>query len=282
MKLKYFTTLICMISILKTTAQNGFSLELNTKTVPTEQITKNETGIGLTFYKNTDAKNKITNSLSYKNTGLNYNLDNYYSSTNKTNFNRIENKLELSHQFNEKIALNFEFTTVAGFENSLGFSDVNFFGGTAIQYTYNEKSNISLGVKRMSIFGKAQILPVIAFNSQLNTNTAVTIGFPNSNIRYSNNKRNTFSLTNTFEGEYYRLDNTKTISPNLSADTMSFSQMTTALEYERNVDHNWYMNFQAGYGFNKNYRLSDNRGTTKFNFDANDGYLFSIGIKYKQ
>ena len=58
--------------------------------------------------------------------------------------------------------------------------------------------------------------------------------------------------------------------------------MTTALEYERNVDKNWFLSFQGGYQFNKKYRLTDNRGTTKFNFDANDGTLFNIGIKYKQ
>lgn len=281
MKLKYFTTLFFMISILKITAQSGYSLELNVKTIPTEEITKNETGIGFSFYKNLDSKNKITNTISYKNSILKFNLDNYYSTDNKTNYNRIENNLEFQHQLNEKLNLDFEFKTVAGFENSLQFSDVDFFGGAGIHYSYSRKSNIHLGVKRTTLFGKAEVLPSISFHSQLNTNTAIEIGFPNSSISYANNDRNHFRITNAFDGEFYKLDQTKAISPNLSASKMSFSQMTTALEYERNVDGNWFMSFQGGYQFNKKYRLTDNRGTIQFNFDANDGYLFNIGIKYK-
>lgn len=270
-----------MISILKLTAQSGYSLELNVKTIPTEEITKNETGIGFSFYKNLDSENKITNTISYKNSGLKFNLDNYYLADNKNNYNRIENNLEFQHQLNEKLSLDFEFRTVAGFENNLGFTDLDFFGGAGIHYSYSKKSNIYLGVKRTTLFGKAEVLPAIALNSKLNAKTDLTLGFPYSKIQYSNNQRNIFNLTNTFDGEYYQLDQAKTISANLSASRMSFSQMTTALEYERNIDGNWFMSFQGGYQFNKKYTLTDNRGTTKFNFEANDGYLFNIGIKYK-
>lgn len=282
MKLKYFTSLICMISILKTTAQSGYSLELNIKTVPTESITKNETGVGFSFYDNWNTKNKISNTISYKNTGLNFDLDDYYSSDTNYRLNRIENNLELSHKFNKKISLDLELKTVAAFENNFGISDVSLFGGAEMRYSFNEKNSLQLGVKRMSVFGKAVVLPTLAFYSQLNPDTYIEIGFPNSAIHYSNNERNHFSLTNSFDGEYYKLDQNKKIESNLTASKISFSQMTTAFEYERNVDKNWFLSFQGGYQFNKKYRLTDNRGTTKFNFDANDGTLFNIGIKYKQ
>lgn len=281
MKLKYFTTLIFMVSILKITAQSGYSVELNIKTIPTEEITKNETGTGFSFYDNLDSKNKITNSISYKNSGLKTNLDNYYSEENKKNYNSITNNFELVHKINEKINWDIEFKTVAAFEKSLGFNDVYLLGGAGIQYSFNNQNNIHLGVKRMTVFGKAEVLPTISFHSQLNTTTAIEIGFPNSCISYSNNDRNSFCITNDFDGEFYKLDQPKVISPDLSASKMSFSQMTTALEYERNVDKNWFMSFQGGYQFNKKYILTNNRGTTQFNFDANDGYLFNIGIKYK-
>jgi len=282
MKLKYFTSLICMIPILKTTAQSGYSLELNIKTIPTESITKNETGVGFSFYDNWNTKNKISNTISYKNTGLNFDLDDYYSSDTNYRLNRIENNLELNHKFNKKISLDLEFKTVAAFENNFGISNVSLFGGAEMHYSFNEKNSLQLGVKRMSVFGKAVVLPTLAFYSQLNPDTYIEIGFPNSAIHYSNNERNHFSLTNSFDGEYYKLDQNKKIESNLTASKISFSQMTTAFEYERNVDKNWFLSFQGGYQFNKKYRLTDNRGTTKFNFDANDGTLFNIGIKYKQ
>ena len=282
MKLNYFTIFLFMISILKITAQSGYSLELNVKTIPTKELTKNETGIGLSFYKNVDSKNKITNSVSYKSVGFNYNSNNYYSTNNSNSYNNVENNLELTHQMNSKIDLDFKFKTVTAFENNLSFSNVRLLGGAGIKYSFNENKTISLGVERMTVFGKAEVLPSIAFYSKLNANTTIEIGFPNSSIHYSNNERNVFSLTNTFDGEYYKLDQAKTISTNLSASTMRFSQMTTALEYERNIDSNWFMSFRGGYDFNKKYTLTDDRGTTKFNFNANDGYLFNIGIKYKQ
>lgn len=282
MKLKYFTTLIFMISILKISAQSGYSLELNLKTIPTKEITKNETGIGFSYHENLDSKNKISNSLSYKNTSLNYNLTNYYSENNNNKYNRIENNFELVHQINNKMDWNFEFKTIAAFEKSLVFSDFTILGGTGIKYAFNENNSLHLGVKRMTVFGKAEVLPTVAFYSKLSTNTAIEIGFPNSSISYSNNERNALRLTNTFSGEYYNLDQAKAINSNLSATKMSFSQMTTALEYERNIDHNWFMSFQGGYDFNKKYTLTNDRGTTQFNFNANDGYLFNIGIKYKQ
>lgn len=282
MKLKYFTTLIFMVSILKISAQSGYSLELNLKTIPTKEITKNESGIGFSFHEDLDSKNKITNSLSYKNTSLNYKLTNYYSENNNNKYNRIENNFELVHQINAKIEWDFEFKTVAAFEKKLGISDITILGGTGIKYVFNNNNSIYLGVKRMTVFGKAEVLPTLAFYSKLNTNTAIEIGFPNSSISYSNNERNAFRLTNTFNGEYYNLDQAKAINMNLSATKMSFSQMTTALEYERNIDSNWFMSFQGGYDFNKKYTLTNDRGTTQFNFNANDGYLFNIGIKYKQ
>lgn len=57
--------------------------------------------------------------------------------------------------------------------------------------------------------------------------------------------------------------------------------MASTLEYERNMDGNWFMGFKGGYGFNRNYSLTDTKGNSKFNFDSDNGYIFSIGIKYK-
>ena len=58
--------------------------------------------------------------------------------------------------------------------------------------------------------------------------------------------------------------------------------MTSAFEYERNVDKNWFLNFKAGYDFNKKYRLNDSEDQTVYNFNTGNGSIFGIGIKYKQ
>lgn len=271
-----------MISILKITAQSGYSIELNTKTIPTEEITKNETSIGFVITENLNTKNKITNRINYKNTGLKYNLDDFYSAENKFNLNRIDNLFKLKHELSSKTALELEVETVLGFEKNIGFTNTSLFGGVNFFYSINPKNNIQIGLKRLSIFGNANIYPTLSFIGQLNEKISFELGFPNTKINYSNNSRNNFSVSNTFEGEFYKLDENKIISPNLSAERISFSQMSTAFEYERNVDQNWFMNFQGGYQFNKKYVLTNSSGTTMFNFNANDGYVFKIGIKYKQ
>ena len=57
--------------------------------------------------------------------------------------------------------------------------------------------------------------------------------------------------------------------------------MTSALEYERNMDTNWFVSLKGGYNFNKNYTLKNNNEVPTFDFNINNGYLFNIGIKYK-
>ncbi|MNR51378.1 hypothetical protein D3C85_1710460 [compost metagenome] len=58
--------------------------------------------------------------------------------------------------------------------------------------------------------------------------------------------------------------------------------MTSAVEYERNVDRNWFLNFKAGYDFNKKYILIDNDNHEVYDFNTGNGYILGIGIKYKQ
>ena len=58
--------------------------------------------------------------------------------------------------------------------------------------------------------------------------------------------------------------------------------MTSAFEYERNVDKNWFLNFKAGYDFNKKYNLIDNDNHKVYDFNTGNGYVLGIGIKYKQ
>jgi hypothetical protein len=270
-----------MISILNASAQNGYSLELNIKTAPTAKITKNETNMAISFFKNIDSNNKITNTLEYKRISINYNPESYFVKNSTESFNSLENHFELLHQINNTINLNFEIKTIAGFESSLGFSDITFLGGISIDYKLNEENKFNLGVKRMTLFVKPEILPTFSFYHKFSPSLSIKLGFPNSSVSFSNNERNLFRLTNSFNGNFYNLDNQKIIDANNNASRISFSQMTSVLEYERNIDSNWYMNIRGGYDFNKKYIITDKSGETKSDLENKNGYIFNIGIKYK-
>lgn len=281
MRIKTLANLLFMIPILNASAQSGYSLELHIKTQPTEKITVNETGIGVTFFKNVDSKNKITNTFKYKNISVNYSLENYDLQNSLNQFTGFENNFEFSHQLTGNTKLNLEINPTVNFESNLGISDVSILGGLEVYHSFNKSNTIRIGVKRMTLFGKPEILPTFSFHHQINPDSFVDVGFPNSTISYSNNARNNFSLTNSFSGNFYNLDKPRVLNDLNAGTKVSFSQMTSALEYERNMDSNWFVSLKGGYEFYKKYNLTNNTGDSKFDFNSTNGYIFNIGIKYK-
>lgn len=281
MTIKTITKLLFMLSVLNVSAQSGYTVEMNIKNEATKSITTNETEGKITIFKNIDTKNKITNSFRYNKLGVSYPLENYDLQDNLRLFNSFENDFEMAHQLNSKTTVNLEIKPTVNFEKDLGISDVSLLGGIEVAYAYNPKNTIRAGIKRTTVLGKPETLPTLSFTHKLNEKTFMTLGFPDSQISYSNNSRNTFLLKNSFEGNLYRLDAPQTIDSYSNAPKISFSQIASTLEYERNMDGNWFMGFKGGYGFNRNYSLTDTKGNSKFNFNSDSGYIFSIGIKYK-
>jgi len=280
MRIKIFTILLFLISILKVTAQSSYSLELNIKTEPTEKITKNETEVGFSIFKNIGSKNKITNTFKYKNTGIIYDLENYNLQDNLNDFSSFENNFEFTHTINQKTNLNIEIKPTVNFEKNIGVSDIDVFGGLEISHTFNSSNYASVGVKRTALFGKVEILPVFSLTHIINKNAFVQVGFPDSQISYSNNNRNSFLIKNSFQGAIYNLDSAEN-SNYINATKMTYSQMATTFEYERNIDSYWSLNFKGGYGFNNKYYLTDSKGDLKYDFNNSNGYIFNIGIKFK-
>ncbi|MWB95591.1 hypothetical protein GON26_14575 [Flavobacterium sp. GA093] len=279
MKITVLGWFLFMISVYSVKAQNNFALDLNFKTQPTEKITLNETSIGLSFSKKINAKNKFSNTLNYTNLNVKYSLLNFESLQNLNRFNQFQNKLEFSHQFSNTTQFNLEVTPTANFEQDFDFSVVSVLGSLNVVQQLGLNTNFTIGAARTTAFGLPKLLPVASFYHKINNESSLLIGFPYSKISYSNNIRNTFSLTNHFNGNFYYLDVQNSLSG--SGTKASLSQITTALEYQRNMDENWFMVFKAGYDFDKKYILTDQNNHKTYDFNIDNGYLFSIGIKYK-
>jgi hypothetical protein len=261
-------------------AQENFSVNMNLKTEPTDKIDFNESGIGVLFSKKINAKNQITNTLEYSSLKVNYELGSFNNVEDLDQFNKIQNTLEIKHEFSNTTKFELALTPSVNFQQNLDASDFSLFGSFDISQQLNSKTNIKLGLARTSIFGYAKFIPTLSINYQMNEHSNVLIGFPDSNISYSNNIRNKFSLTNSFNGNFYHLDGPNSFYEN--ATKASLSQMTSAFEYERNVTKNWFLNFKAGYDFNKKYNLLDNDNHRIYDFNTSNGYILGLGIKYKQ
>ncbi|KAF2337416.1 DUF6268 family outer membrane beta-barrel protein [Flavobacterium ginsenosidimutans] len=280
MKVRFLICSLFLISVLGLKAQENFSVNVNFKTEPTDKINFNETDIAIFYQKELGTKSKIANTLEYSNLKVNYEFNPYNFYEDQDKFNQIQNKFEYSYEMSEKTKWQFSIVPTANFQSNLDFSDLTVLGSLAISQQIGSKVNVTVGAGRTSIFGAPKITPIVGFDYKMNDKTDFRIGFPDSKISYSNNVRNKFSLTNSFNGNFYHLD--ESINADNNAEKAVLSQMTSALEYERNVGGNWFLNFKAGYDFDKKYNLLDSSDHKVYDYNTGNGYVLGIGIKYKQ
>lgn len=280
MKRKVLVWVLFWISFLNMKAQEKLAVDFNLKTEPTQEINFNETNASIAVYKKINDKNEITNKTEYTNLKIKYDARTYYDFENLNQFNQIQNKFGISHKVSEATTLNFSVRPTINFQQNLNISDVTLLGSFQLKQQLNSKTGLNIGVERSTIFGTPKFIPTLSISGKINDQTNILIGFPDTGISYSNNERNKFSISNTFNGNFYNLDESP--EPYSNAAKISTSQITTALDYERNMDKNWFVNFKAGYNFNKQYHLLDENNHKLYDFNSGNGYTLSIGIKYKQ
>jgi hypothetical protein len=280
MKIPFLICSLFTISFYSMKAQEKLSVDMNLKTEHTDQINFNETNISFKINKEINFKSNVTNTLEYSHLKINYELENSESVENPDQFNQFQDKFEFYRNVSKTTELKFTVLPTANFQQNFGISDITILGSFEVHQQLSSNLNLSFGTARTTVFGYAKYMPVLSLNYKVNDQSNILIGFPDSKISYSNNTRNKFSLTNSFNGNFYNLDSQ--INLNKEATKVSLSQMTSAFEYERNVDSNWFLNFKAGYNFNKKYTLIDSDNHKVHDFNTGNGYILGIGIKYKQ
>ncbi|MDD5149238.1 MAG: DUF6268 family outer membrane beta-barrel protein [Flavobacterium sp.] len=267
-----------LFAISNLSAQNNYSIDFGINAQPTENIKSNEVSLEIDYSKTFDTKVRIANEFKFNSKKINY--FNYDFSNSLTEYYKIRNKFALTYLKSEKLNFNFEIEPFIASEYNLNVADIDLLGGLSIDFILSPKKEIRLGLSRNTSLGKPKILPVFSYYYAYNKEFSFSIGFPETNIKYSNNPRNSFYIKNSFTGDVYNLENTfKSFS--LNSTKSSFSQQTTSLEYERNMDANWFVNFKVGYDFNRKYLLQDSNYNTTFDFNIKDGCNFGITIKYK-
>lgn len=280
MRIRLLIGSLFLISFYNMKAQEKFSAAINVKTEPTAKIDFNETNVVLAFHKKINTANTITNTLAYTNLKVNYELGSFKTLESPDQLNGLQNKFEITHKFSNTTTLNVAVTPTLNFQQNLDAADFSVLGSFEIGQQLNSKTSINIGAARTTAFGYPKFIPTLSLHYKANDKSDLVIGFPDSRFSYSNNIRNTFSLTNSFNGSFYNLDHSPALAEN--ASKVSMSQITSAFEYERNVDKNWFINVKAGYDFNKKYNLIDNDNHNVYDFNTGNGYILGIGIKYKQ
>jgi len=278
MKIAKAVKWLVLCSVCNLSAQNNYAVDFTVNTQPTENIKIDEVRFGVDYNKTFQSKYRIENGLKFNSKTLNYFNSNFSNSL--TTYNELRDKLKFSYFKSDKMHVNVEMEPYIASENNLKISDIDFLGQLDIDFILSPNKRLTVGVSRNIFFGKTMVLPVFSYYYEYNKEINLGIGFPESKLSYSNNIRNVFSIKNAFNGSVYNLENaSKSLA--LNSTKSSFSQLTTSLEYERNMDRNWYVNFKVGYDFNREYLLLDNNYNTTFDFDIKDGYNFGLTIKYK-
>ncbi|WP_163408750.1 DUF6268 family outer membrane beta-barrel protein [Flavobacterium ajazii] len=280
MKIKVLIWLLFLAGMLGMKAQEKFAVDFNIKTEPTEEINFNETNTGIFISKKINDRNEFTNKIEYTSLKIRYEAGAYENFENLNQFNRIQNKFEFSHKVSDAAKFSLAVMPTANFQQNLGISDISVLGSFQFSQQLNSKTVLNIGIERSTVFGSPKFIPTFSFTNKLGNRTNILIGFPDSKISYFNNDRNKFSLSNSFNGSFYNLDNP--VEMYNTAKKISTSQISTALEYERNMDKNWFINFKGGYDFEKKYHLLDENNHKLYDFNTGNGYILSIGIKYKQ
>lgn len=275
-----------MIPAFSVSAQKGLSIDLNIKTEPIENGSINQMGIGMLYSKEIGSNNKLTNTFKYESTKVtnemeSYLKQNYVANFRGSQFNSFEDDLKFSHNFSEKTKLTLTVNPTANYESNFEISNITVLGGIELNQVLGKNNSIDLGVKRMTVFGKPEILPTFSFNQQFSDKAYLKLGFPNSELVYSNSIRNKFSLNNDFSGSSYHL-NSPILTDDLNAiSKVGFSQMESTLQFERNIDTSWYISFKAGYSSNKEFKFSDENSKNEINQSLKNGGVFSVNLKYK-
>lgn len=286
MRIHSLTTILILFPLFSVYAQNGYSLEFNTQTEPIDNGSIKQTEIGLHFLKDHGTANTLKNTLKYKSTTITdeietYLLANYDSNYSNTHFYSFSNSFDFTHQLSEKTKLSFNIEPTVNFENTISIADVTILGGIEFSQMINKNNSLDVGIKRMTVFGKPQILPTFSYNHQFSEKTYLKLGFPNSELSYSNCIRNNFRLSNDFSGSVYNLNPYITADDKSTITKVGFSQMETTLQYERNIDTSWFVNFKGGYSTNKEFKFSEENKAAEINQNLKNGSVFSISIKYK-
>lgn len=260
-------------------AQNNFSANTTITTQATENIKVNDFIFGGSYSRKINSKFNFATDVIFNSKSVSY-WGGDYSNSFLDDFKKLKSVFVFSYSRGLKYKYHFRITPFIANENELKLSSLYVMYQFAVDFNVNKKNKLTLGVGNSSVFGKPTLIPVIGYNYKYSDKLNFSIGFPETIINYSNNIRNNFILKNDFNGSFYSLDSASKIWNNIS-EKASFSQITSSLEYERNMDTNWFVNFKAGYDFNRKYLLLDKDYNTTFDFNIEDGFNLGVTIKYK-
>ena len=153
-------------------------------------------------------------------------------------------------------------------------------GATAFQYKFKKSSptTLRLGIQYGAALGDLQLLPLaeLAFSTK---RFHMTLGFPETRIKYALNTNSSIETSFSFNGDYFYLPKT-TVLDTHTATQASIANQKLGLDYTYTIDDSWAFSLNGGYLFKNELNLYQSLNNTVYTLDMGTGPVFSTGIKF--
>ena len=166
MKIKGIVWLVFWACTYSIKAQEKLTAGFNLKNRSTQEIDFNETNAQISVYKKIDDKNEIINTTEYTNLKIKYETGTYDYFVNLNQFNRMQNKLEISHKVSDATKLNLAIIPIINFQQNFGISDLSVLGSFRLNQQLSSKIALNIGVERSTVFGSPKFIPISSLQLQ--------------------------------------------------------------------------------------------------------------------
>ena len=192
--------------------------------------------------------------------------------------------VDFGYNLAENWSINADFNTAVAstLTNKLSNEDLLYTGGFHIAKTADSDLplNIKLGLGYRTYLGKPKWLPELSISQQINENLSYEVGFPQTQVRYARDAKNSFTATATQDGLYANLSTPIILNYETSATKTELSATTLSLGYEYALDDNWSFSLKGGYLLKNKFNLLNDTENQVFAFDMPSRPFFTTGIKF--
>ena len=144
------------------------------------------------------------------------------------------------------------------------------------------KSWVKVGVLNDVLFGAPQILPLLAYGTQVGDKVSLEIGFPESHLEFQLNERNQLLLEHSFIGMYANISNGLEIDGLGRLTDGKFVQNGSQLVINHvfRLQPSFTTFTRIGYQFGGDFEIQDSIGNQLYDFGQGSSIFFSMGIMY--
>ncbi|MCK0161328.1 DUF6268 family outer membrane beta-barrel protein [Allomuricauda sp. F6463D] len=201
-------------------------------------------------------------------------------------FNMFSGSLKFAHALADSwsVILTGEGQISSNFDNDMGGDDVFYNGSLIFRNTDVENNTVwKIGAIYDHQYGLDTPIPWVTYSKQLTEKFGYQIGFPEMYANYNLGLCHQFSAFAKLDGFMGSFNDEMEVKVSDFDDTGILRQtsVVSGLGYSFNFLDNFSLNIDAGFSLYNNMTVEDYDGNEIYDFDYNNGFYGTIGIKYR-